>query len=69
MKSYDQGIAKTQNTLDIAANLGVVNKSGTWYIFGEEKLGQGKEQAVGYLKQKPQLEHKIEKEVRQKISI
>ena len=66
---HDQGIAKTRNVLDIAANLGVVNKSGTWYIFREEKIGQGREQASMYLKQKPQLEERIEKEVRGKISV
>ena len=66
---YDQGIAKVHNILDSAANQGVVEKSGTWYIFQDEKLGQGKEQAVNYLQQKPQLQDKIEKLVREKISI
>lgn len=66
---HDQGIAKTQSILDIAANLGVIHKSGTWYIFQEEKLGQGREQAVNYLKEKLQLQEKIEKGVREKISI
>jgi recombination protein RecA len=66
---HDQGIAKVQNTLDVAANLGVIDKSGTWYIFQEDKLGQGREQAVNYLKQKPQVADKIEKLVRERISI
>ncbi|MFH1338577.1 MAG: recombinase RecA [Candidatus Omnitrophota bacterium] len=66
---YDQGIAKTHNVLDAAADIGVVEKSGTWYIFQDEKLGQGKEQAVNYLQQKSQLQDKIEKMVRERISI
>ena len=66
---YDQGIARMHNILDSAVNQGVVEKSGTWYIFQDEKLGQGKEQAVNYLQQKPQLQDKIEKLVREKISI
>jgi len=66
---HDQGIAKIKNILDIAAHLGVIDKSGTWYIFREEKLGQGREQAAEYLKQKPQIKDKIEKDVRNKISI
>ncbi|MFH1577448.1 MAG: recombinase RecA [Candidatus Omnitrophota bacterium] len=66
---YDQGIAKIRNILDIAASLEVVNKSGTWYIFQGEKLGQGKEQAVNYLKEKPQVQDKIDKLVREKILI
>jgi len=66
---HDQGIAQTQNVLDIATNLGVINKSGTWYIYQNEKLGQGKEQAVNYLKQKSQVTDKITKEVRNRISV
>jgi len=66
---HDQGIAQTQNILDIATNLGVVDKSGTWYIFQGEKLGQGREQAVNYLKQKAQITDKIKKEVRGRISV
>jgi recombination protein RecA len=66
---YDRGIAKSRNILDTGTNLGIVNKSGTWYIFQEDKLGQGREQAINYLKQKPQLLEKIEKLVRERISI
>ena len=66
---HDQGIAKVRNILDIGANLGVISKSGTWYIFGDEKLGQGREQASNYLSEKSLIKEKIEKEVRNKISI
>ncbi|MFC1657907.1 recombinase RecA [Candidatus Omnitrophota bacterium] len=66
---HDQGIAQIQNTLDIAANLGVVSKSGTWYIYQEEKLGQGREQASKFLKEKTQLAEKITKEVRSRIAV
>ncbi|MFH1678306.1 MAG: recombinase RecA [Candidatus Omnitrophota bacterium] len=66
---YDRGIARTHNIIEAATNAGVINKSGTWYIYGEEKLGQGKEQAANYLEQKPQLQEKLEKLVREKISI
>ncbi len=66
---HDQGIAKMINLLDIAASLGVVDKSGSWYIFHGDKLGQGKEQATNYLKQKALVADKIEREVRDKISL
>ncbi|MGD9015221.1 MAG: recombinase RecA [Candidatus Omnitrophota bacterium] len=66
---HDQGIAQTRNILDIATNLGVIDKSGTWYIYQNEKLGQGKEQAANYLKQKSQVTDKITKEVRNRISV
>ena len=66
---HDQGIAKIRNMLDIGTHLGVIDKSGTWYIFREEKLGQGKEQATNYLKQKPQVKNKIEKDIRSRITV
>ena len=66
---HDQGIAQARNIVDIGSHLGVIDKSGTWYIFNQEKLGQGRDQASSYLDQKPQLKENIEKEVRSKISI
>ncbi|MBU0548833.1 MAG: recombinase RecA [Candidatus Omnitrophica bacterium] len=66
---HDRGIAKTHNIVDTATEQEIINKSGTWYTFQEEKLGQGMEQAVSYLIEKPQLQQKIEKLVRDKISI
>lgn len=66
---YDRGIAKTHNILDAAVDSGVVDKAGTWYTFQQEKLGQGKEQSVGYLEQKPQVQEKIEKMVREKVLV
>ncbi len=64
---YDRGIAKVRNILDAGATTGIVDKAGTWYTFENEKLGQGKDQAASYLQQKPQLQGKIEKKVREKI--
>lgn len=66
---FDRGIAKTQNILDAGTNQGVLEKSGSWYIFEGEKLGQGKEQAVSLLEGKPQLQERIEKEIRKRIAI
>ncbi|MCM8799664.1 MAG: recombinase RecA [Candidatus Omnitrophica bacterium] len=66
---HDQGIAKAESILDTAVNLGVVQKSGSWFIFGEEKLGQGREQALKYLKEKSALLDKIEKEARKTLSL
>jgi recombination protein RecA len=66
---HDEGIAKAGSVLDAAINLGVVQKSGTWLSFQEEKIGQGRDAAIKALKEKPKLQDQIEKEVRKKITI
>ena len=66
---HEEGIAKTNSILDTATQLGIIQKSGTWFTFEGEKLGQGRDQALSLLKEKPQLSEKIEKEARKTIAI
>ena len=66
---HDEGIVKSGSIVDAAVNLGVVQKSGTWFSFQEEKLGQGRDAAIKTLKEKPKLQEQIEKEVRKKITL
>jgi recombination protein RecA len=66
---HDEGIAKTASIVDAAVNLGIIEKSGTWLSFGNEKLGQGRDAAIKLLKEKPELQEDIEKEIRKKISL
>ncbi|MBU3959194.1 MAG: recombinase RecA [Candidatus Omnitrophica bacterium] len=61
---HDEGIAKTTSVLEAGINSGIIQKSGTWLSFKNEKLGQGKDMAVKLLKEKPKLQEEIEKEVR-----
>jgi len=63
---HDRGIYKASNILDTAANLGILQKSGSWYIYKEEKLGQGREAALQLFKEKPKLQDEIEKEIRKR---
>ena len=65
---HDEGISKSGSILDAAVNLNIVDKSGTWLSFKEEKLGQGRDAAIKLLKEKPKLLEEIEKEIRKKIS-
>lgn len=65
---YDEGISKAANILDVAEGRGIVKKVGTWYAYGEEKLGQGKENARLFLKENPRVLDKIEKDVMVGIS-
>lgn len=61
---YGQGISKTGELLDIGVKIGAVDKSGAWYTFGEQKLGQGKEAARQFLKDNPEVADKIEQMIR-----
>ena len=60
---YDEGISRAANILDMAEARGVIKKVGTWYAYGEDKLGQGKENARLFLKENARILGKIEKEV------
>jgi recombination protein RecA len=60
---YDEGISRASSTLDMAEENGVVKKVGTWYAYGDEKIGQGKENARLFLKANPKILTKMEKEV------
>ncbi len=66
---YSEGISKEGDLLDLAANMNIVQKSGTWYSFEEERLGQGRENVKAFLKENPELCQKIEKLVRQKLEL
>ena len=61
---YGEGISKTGEIIDIASNIGILDKSGAWYSYKGEKIGQGKENAKLVLKNNPQLYKEIEDKVR-----
>ena len=61
---FAEGISKEANLLDVGVDLDVVNKSGAWYEFNKEKIGQGKEAARVYLKENPKVAAEIEKAIR-----
>lgn len=66
---YDEGISRAGNILDMAETHGVIKRVGNWISYGEEKIGQGKENARTFLKENTSILTKIEKEVREKILI
>lgn len=61
---YNEGISKEGNLLDVGVDMGIVTKTGSFYYFGEERLGQGREGAREYLKQHPEVAQAIEREIR-----
>jgi len=62
---FAQGISKEGNLLDVGAEFGIVKKSGSWYEYNGEKLGQGKESARTYLKENKKAAEEIEKKIRE----
>ena len=61
---FGQGIPTIGDILDLAANCGIVNKSGAWYAYNDAKIGQGRENAKQYLKENRQICDEIERKVR-----
>jgi recombination protein RecA len=61
---YNEGISKVGGILDLAVETGLVDKKGSFYLYGEGRLGQGRENAKQYLKENPSLAAELEKGVR-----
>jgi recombination protein RecA len=61
---YGQGISKTGELIDLGAKADIVEKSGAWYAYKGEKIGQGKENAKEYLKNNPGVSAEIEMAIR-----
>ncbi|MFQ9511679.1 MAG: recombinase RecA [Lachnospiraceae bacterium] len=61
---FGRGISKEGDVLDLAANLGIIIKSGAWYAYRDAKIGQGRENAKLYLSENPDILAEVEKKVR-----
>ena len=61
---YGEGISKTGDLLDLGVELDIIDKSGAWYAYQDERIGQGRENAKIYLKDHPEMVADIEKKVR-----
>ena len=63
---YNEGISRTGDIIDLAVNLELVEKSGSWLIYGDQKLGQGRDNAKVFLKENPKVLHELEKKIKEK---
>jgi recombination protein RecA len=63
---YGEGVSREGCLLDVGVDAGVLEKSGSWYLWKEERLGQGRDNARTYLKEHPELANKLETELRKK---
>ncbi len=66
---YGQGISREAEIIDIATTMNLVEKSGAWYSYKGEKIGQGKENVKLYLKEKPEIKEELETKIREHFNI
>ena len=66
---YGQGISRSGDIIDLATDLGLVEKSGAWFSCGPERIGQGRENAKAYLDAHPELMDRLEREILAKHNI
>ena len=67
--TFGEGISKLGDLLDVAADQGIVNKSGAWFSYNNERLGQGRNSAKEYLIQHPEVVDEIDTKVRENLGI
>jgi len=66
---YGEGISKTGEIIDIGVKEGIIEKSGAWFSYGDERIGQGRENAKMYLKENENICNEIEEKIRKSYSI
>lgn len=62
---YGEGISKEGEIIDLGSEVDIVQKSGSWYSYNEERLGQGRENAKQFLKENPELRKQIQQQIRE----
>ncbi len=65
---YGQGISKSGCVLDMAVNFGIIKKSGAWFSYNDEKIGQGKENTKIYLEKNPEVLAEVERKIREQVA-
>jgi recombination protein RecA len=66
---YGEGISKTGELVDLGVRAGIVEKSGAWFSYNGERIGQGRENTKAFLKEHPKLAADIEKSIRQNAGL
>jgi recombination protein RecA len=66
---FDEGISHESLLVDIAAEAGIIDKSGAWYSYGKERIGQGRENAKLYLKDHPEMSAEVEARVKEHLGV
>jgi recombination protein RecA len=66
---YGEGISREGEIVDLGANHGIVEKSGAWYSYNGDRIGQGKDNARDFLREHPELALEIENRIREKLGV
>jgi recombination protein RecA len=66
---YGEGISREGEVLDLGAEHNIVDKSGAWYSYGGERIGQGKDNAREFLREHPEMALEIENRIREKLGV
>src|SRR2546423_6952305 len=66
---FDEGVSHESLLVDIAAEANIIEKSGAWYAYGKERIGQGRENAKLYLKDHPDLAIEVEAKVKEHLGV
>ncbi|MFY9231777.1 MAG: DNA recombination/repair protein RecA, partial [Candidatus Nanopelagicales bacterium] len=66
---YGEGISREGSLIDIGVDTGLVRKSGAWFTYEGDQLGQGKENARTFLKDNPDLANELEKRIKESLGI
>jgi recombination protein RecA len=66
---YGEGVSKTGELIDLGVKAGVVEKSGAWFSYDSQRIGQGRENAKAFLKSNPDIAGRIEAAVRQNAGL
>jgi len=66
---FGEGPSRTGDILDLGSEINVLQKTGSWYSFGTERIGQGREQAIVYLKEHPEIADEVERKILENYGI
>jgi recombination protein RecA len=66
---YGEGVSKTGELIDLGEKAGIVEKSGSWFSYDGQRIGQGRENAKTYLKEHPEVAQTIEQKIRENAGI
>lgn len=67
--TFGEGISQTGEVLDLGAQYNIVDKSGAWYVYKDQKLGQGRENAKNTLKENPEMFEEIKSQIKEKMGL
>jgi recombination protein RecA len=66
---YGEGISKTGELIDLGVKAGIIEKSGSWFSYGDQRIGQGRENAKQFMKENPKVADEVEKKIRANAGI